>query len=224
MQQQILPLEHAPALRRGDFLVSGCNEAALAQLEAWPDWPQPSLMLTGPSGCGKTHLLHIWAELAEARLMPVTDLTPATLDSLMAAPVSLAIDDLDGGFGSSLYEQALFHIYNRWRETGDSLVLALRQPLAQCPIQLPDLASRLKTLPTAAVELPDDLLLARLLAKLFADRQITVPASVVGYLVSRMERSFKAAGELVEQLDRAALAQARPITIALVRQILGELA
>ena len=222
MQQQILPLGHAPAMHRADFLVSGCNAAALAQLELWPDWPAANLILTGPGGCGKTHLLHIWGERAAARLISVRELDPAGLEGLMKTPQPLAIDDLDAAFGSPFHEQALFHLYNRWREAGSSLVMALQQPLSTGRIQLPDLASRLKALPMAGVELPDDLLLARILAKLFADRQITVAASVVGYLVSRMERSFGAAGELVQKLDQAALAAGKPITIALARDVLRQ--
>lgn len=222
MHQQILPLDHAPALRRADFLVSRCNAVALAQLEAWPAWTTPAnLIVTGPPGCGKTHLLHIWREKAAAVLIDACDLDEAMLAGLMRTPAPLAIDDADAALGSPFYEQALFHVYNRWREAGTSLVMAFHQPVALCPIQLPDLASRLKATAAAAVELPDDLLLARVLAKLFADRQIIVPASVIAYLVPRMERSFNAAGILVQKMDEAAMTAGRSITIALARQILG---
>jgi chromosomal replication initiation ATPase DnaA len=224
MQQQVLPLGHATAMQRADFLVSNCNALVLAKLDAWPDGTAETLIVTGPSGCGKTHLLHIWAKKAGAGLIEASNLDADLLDSLMKEPRPLAIDHLDAVFGSPLHEQALFHLYNRWREAGVSLVLAVCQPLGIAPIHLPDLASRLRALPAVAVEPPDDLLLARILAKLFADRQITVAANVVGYLVSRMERSFSGAGELVDRLDRAALAEGKPITMALARTIFNHTA
>jgi chromosomal replication initiation ATPase DnaA len=221
MRQQVLPLGHAPGLERRDFLVSACNEAALARIDLWPKWPAPALAIIGPAGCGKTHLLSIWAELAGATLISGADLTPGLLDHLMNSPYPLALDDADANFGAPFYEEALFHLHNRLREASLSLLMSASQPLAQCAVALPDLSSRLKAIPAVTVDLPDDGLLARLLAKLFADRQVTVAAEVITYLTSRMERSFRAAGELVEKLDRAALAQQRPITIALARQVIG---
>ena len=42
-----------PALGREDFLVAPCNEAAVAWLDRWPDWPGPALVIHGPPGSGK---------------------------------------------------------------------------------------------------------------------------------------------------------------------------
>ena len=58
-----------------------------------------------------------------------------------------------------------------------------------------------------------------MLVKLFADRQLAVDESLIGYLVSRMERSFAAAGSMVATLDREALRQQRPVTRALASEL-----
>ena len=72
-----------------------------------------------------------------------------------------------------------------------------------------------------ALGLPDDALLAALMLKLFADRQIAVAPEVPAYVVPRIERTFEAAASLVERLDRAALAEGRPVTVPLVRAVLA---
>ena len=54
-----------------------------------------------------------------------------------------------------------------------------------------------------------------MLAKLFDDRQLTPDARVINYLVPRMRRSFETAQRLVAEIDRAALARRRPITLAI---------
>ena len=68
-----------------------------------------------------------------------------------------------------------------------------REPPARWPLALPDLASRLGAAPVARLEPPDDDLLAAVLVKLFADRQLAVAPELIRYLVSRMDRSFAAA-------------------------------
>jgi chromosomal replication initiation ATPase DnaA len=63
-------------------------------------------------------------------------------------------------------------------------------------------------------------LLSALLVKLFADRQLRVPLSLIPYLVQRMDRSFAAAGALVAALDARALAEGRAITRSFASQVL----
>ena len=73
------------------------------------------------------------------------------------------------------------------------------------------------------LESPDDALLSVVLMKLFADRQLNVPARVISYLADRMERSFDVAGQVVAAIDERSLAQKRPITRALAGEVLDKL-
>ena len=59
------------------------------------------------------------------------------------------------------------------------------------------------------------------MVKLFADRQLAVDESLIAYLATRIERSFAAARAAVEELDREALRQKRPVTRALAAELLG---
>ena len=82
-------------------------------------------------------------------------------------------------------------------------------------LKLPDLSSRLKAAATVEIGEPDDQLLAGVITKLFADRQVEVEPHVVQYLVRRIERSLSTAIRIVERLDRTALEQKSRITRAL---------
>ena len=73
----------------------------------------------------------------------------------------------------------------------------------------------------AALEQPDDMLLSVIMAKQFADRQLTPHPDTIPYLVKNMDRSFESARRIVEALDRASLAEQRPITRALAKRVLG---
>jgi chromosomal replication initiation ATPase DnaA len=70
---------------------------------------------------------------------------------------------------------------------------------------------------------PDDALLAAVLVKHFADRQLRVAPEVFSYLVARMERSFAAAAAIAARLDRLALETRRPVTVKLAREVLTEM-
>ena len=220
MKQDALPLpEQAPARGRADFLVSGCNEAALRYLERWPNWPGRTLVLYGPEGCGKSHLVALWRERSGAAVIAgdaLGDRDPLVL--AQGGACAVALDDAEHAS-----ERALLHLYNCCRESGASLLIVARAtPAGSWPIALPDLASRLRAAPSVAIGLPDDALLAAVLVKQFADRQILVAPNVVDFAVRRMERSFAAAAALADRLDRLALAAQGPITLALARIALAD--
>ena len=204
-----------PALGREDFLVAPCNREAVAWLDRWPAWPGPALVIHGPPGSGKSHLAEVWRRRNGADAIEAASIAKALASTGDAAP-ALVIDGLGVGFD----ERALLHTYNGVAERGGHLLLTARNPPARWPLTLPDLASRLRVAPAVALGLPDDALLAALMLKLFADRQIAVAPEVPAYVVPRIERTFAAVASLVERLDRAALAEGRPVTVPLVRAVL----
>ena len=59
-----------------------------------------------------------------------------------------------------------------------------------------------------------------MLVKLFADRQLSVDEALIGYLATRIERSFAAARAVVAQLDEEAMRRQRPLTRALAAEVL----
>ncbi|MGE5268619.1 MAG: hypothetical protein ACM3JG_02980 [Thiohalocapsa sp.] len=215
MKQLAIDLPHRPALGRGDFLVSRCNEAALGWIERWPDWPARSLVLYGPAQSGKTHLLHLWRTQSGAAPVDGAALAAAEPDRL-AAVGAVALDDAEAA-----PERALLHLCNCAGEAGTFLVIAACQAPATWPLALPDLASRLRAMPAVAILPPDDALLAALLVKHFADRQLRVQPAVIDFLTRRMERTFAAAAALAACLDRLALGAGRPVNLALARQALA---
>jgi chromosomal replication initiation ATPase DnaA len=223
-RQLALDLPARPALGRADFFVSPANRLALAQIDAWPDWPDRRIAVAGPEGAGKTHLAHVWAARSAAAIVPAVEL--AGIDPSGVPPdAALVVEDADhlaapGPRQAAAGEEVLFHLCNRLLAGGGSLMVTGREPPAQWKLALPDLASRLRTAAVARLEPPDDPLLAAVLVKLFADRQLEVAPDLIGYLLPRMERSFSGAEALVAELDRAALAGRRAVTRALAVDVL----
>ena len=216
MTQLILDLGHRPALGEADFLVAPCNQAAIRWLDRWPDWPAPALTLDGPPGCGKTHLARVFAARSHAPIIEAASLATEAVPTLIGNAGTCVVDDADRAA-----PRPLLHLYNIVAERRGGLLLTARDPPARWPGLLADLRSRLTASPAVAVEAPDDALLAALLVKLFADRQLAVSEDVVLFLLNQMERSFEAARRVVATLDAVALRDHRAITIPLVRSVLG---
>ncbi len=196
-----------------DFFVSASNRQAVERIAAWPDWPGRVLALVGPGSSGKSHLAAIWAERAGARVCSGQSLDSDTMRPSEANCV--LVDDADRVES----EEALLHLFNWLRERHGSLLLAATDRPVSWGVKLPDLSSRQATVTVAGIEPPDDDLLAGLIGKQLADRQLTVSDAVIRFLIRRMERSFKAAQGIVERLDALSLSERRPITIPLARKM-----
>ena len=209
-RQLALALDHSESYAREDFLSGPCNEAALQLIDCWPDWPANAVALVGPEGSGKTHLAMMWAAAAGARVIAGNALGETGLPAALATG-ALVVEDAAGRAD----DRALFHLLNLAREERASLLFTARTPPAGWPVAIPDLASRLRALPVTTLQAPDDAMLRALIVKFAADRQLALDEAVVGYLSSRIERSFAAARAAVIALDNEALRQRRPATRAL---------
>ncbi|MGL6060794.1 MAG: chromosomal replication initiator DnaA [Bradyrhizobium sp.] len=215
-RQLAFALPHAESLTRDNFLEGPANEAALALVERWPDWPHRIMWIAGEQGSGKSHLATIWAERSGARVVSAHALTSASVPDDLATG-ALVVEDLKaGGFD----ERALFHLMNLAREDAAFVLMTARVPPSAFEIELRDLRSRLRAVPVVSLASPDDLLFRALIVKFCADRQMAVDESLVGYLASRIERSYAAARRTVEFLDTEALRLGRPVTRALAAELL----
>lgn len=217
-RQEQLPLafSHDSASSRDDLLVADPLNAAVAIVDDWPLWPSPVVVLAGPVGSGKSHLANIWREKAGA-----TDIHPqagAHVATIAAAGPVLFEDADRRGFDDT----ELFHVINSVRENGHSLLMTSRLWPISWPVTLPDLRSRLKAATVVEIGEPDEELLAQVIVKLFADRQLYIDDKLVGYIVNRMERSLGAAQTIVDRLDRLALARGTRITRPLAAEVLND--
>ncbi len=218
--QLALELPQRPAHGAEDFLVSHANTAAVDLVDAWPAWSDPALLVVGPAGSGKSHLASVWRLRSAAASLAASVLGEASI-IVFEATHALVIEDVDRGIGD---ERVLFHLLNLARERGYALLLTSRRPPGDLEVALPDLRSRLRALPLAVIDPPDEALLRAVLVKLFADRQLAVEPRLVAYIALHMERSMEAAGRVVAAVDRLSLAAHRRVTRAIAAQALATLA
>lgn len=211
-----LPLPSKSALSRADFIVAPANANAVAFIDAWPNWPVSAAALFGPAGCGKTHLCSIWREKSGARIISAAQLDSADL----RWHGTLVIEDVDSVPPTADRDANLCSALEN-SGAGVTLVLTGREPPVGWACALPDLASRFRALVALPLWAPDEQLLAALARKLFAERQLVVPEAVIAHMLRLLERSPGAVRDFVAESDRRALAEARPVNLSLVRELIA---
>jgi chromosomal replication initiation ATPase DnaA len=209
--QLVLPLETRSATGRADFIVAPGNASAVAFIDSFPNWPAPAAVLYGPPASGKSHLAAVWAQKADAVVIEATALDANIPDG------ALVVENIAPGVA----EAPLFALIER----GAPLLLTAQAAPSDWPLKLnlvlPDLVSRARALLGFALWAPDDALLMGLAVKLFADRQLAVPESVVSHMIASLERSPGAIRDFIARADAAALAEKRAINLSLIKGLLA---
>ncbi|MGD0190123.1 MAG: chromosomal replication initiator DnaA [Rhizomicrobium sp.] len=213
--QLSLPLETRESFTRDGFVVGGANARAVALLDSWPDWTIPAAALHGPTGSGKSHLAAIWRERSRAQL-----LTVRRLPEIPPVDGPIIIEDVDAALPSEHVELSLMGLIDGADRSRPILLTAKEAP-GCWPCVLPDLASRFAALPSIALYMPDDSLLMAIARKLFADRQLVVQEAAIRRMLNLLDRSPASIGSFVAELDRKALAESRPVTSALVGELIA---
>ena len=224
MSQLALPLRLADHAVFGSFFDTG-NETLVATLKDLADGSAgQGCWIWGGAATGKTHLLQAACDRAGDRsvYVPLAMLAPAGPELLegLASRELICLDDIHAVAGEADWEAALFDLCNQALDAERALVVAAPMSSRECPIELPDLQSRLARLPAFKVRSlnePDRVAALQLRAQ---HRGIELPDDTARYLLTRSRRDMASLYELLDRLDTEALRAQRRLTIPFVREVL----
>lgn len=182
----------------------------------------------GEPGSGKSHLLQGYCQSDENQhssvYLPLSLLKewgPESIEGLENQDL-IALDDIETIAANREWEEALFHLYNKVRDNGRSILLISgRQAPTTLPIKLPDLLSRISWgLVIHLQELSDELKIS-VLQQQAQKRGFELTQTVASFLINRCARNMQNLYQLLERLDTASLAAQRRITVPFVKAVLG---
>lgn len=197
-QQQLLDFGPPPAPDFDNFLV-GDNVECVATLRGL-DAASPTrvVYVWGPPGSGKTHLARAVRARGDAAVEVVDD-----------------CDRLDADA-----QVRLFHRFNERVAAGRGTLVAFGAEPPQRLELLPDLASRLGWGLVFALRPLGDDDLAEALAATARRRGFVLGDELIRYLLRHARRDMGSLASIVARLDRVSLATQRPMTTALLREVL----
>lgn len=218
MRQQLLPgIAAAPAPTLDNF-VAGRNGELVETLRSLAIGAarERFFYLWGEDGSGKSHLLQAAAAAARQHgINAICAHTPAECGDFQL----VAFDDADRLDETAQIE--LFNLYNRLREGGGCLLAAGALPPAQLSVR-PDLATRLGWGLVFRVQTLSDEEKAAALAAHARERGFALPTEVSGYLLRHWRRDLPSLMAVLEELDRYSIERRRPVSVPLLKELLGK--
>ncbi|MGC4060698.1 MAG: DnaA regulatory inactivator Hda [Aquabacterium sp.] len=240
-----LPLDLGPAVMQGlDDFITGANAELLAWLHAWPhvDGTVSPAYIWGGAGAGKTHLLRAMVERALAMGFGAIWLNAQTCqmwDALDPAMPTLAVIDECEALGEE-HQHLAFNLFiesaaslaalasgqagqaSQANESGGPLfiIAAGAVPAVDLPVR-DDLRTRLGWGLTFALASLDENGLRAALHHEADRRGMALGEEVVSYLLTRHSRDLGFLMNLLDRLDRFALAEHRVVTVPLLKQMLA---
>jgi DnaA family protein len=187
-----------------------------------------SLYLFGPEKSGRTHLMH--AACAHANdldrrtlYIPLgihASISPALFEGVESLQL-ICIDDIDAIAGHPIWEEALFHLYNRVTEQEDCrLIVSGSSSPTEAGFALPDLISRMQWgLIYQLQPMADEEKLVALQRRA-AMRGLQLSDEVGRFLLTRMARDLRTLFDVLDKLDKASMVHQRKLTIPFIKEML----
>ena len=206
-----------------NFFSSPANEPLLHFLQDFARSTERLCYLWGTRGSGKTHLLQaLCQDVDRAVYIPLQQMLeygPHTLDGLEALDM-VVLDDLQSVAGQIAWEEKLFELFNAIDASGGRLCFAATDVLAQLPLQLADLRSRLQLCVSYEVVENEDAAKALIMRLRAEQRGIELKDEVMQYIMLRNSRNLHDLMAVLDKLDTLSLAEQRRVTIPFVKEIM----
>ena len=226
-QQLPLPVELREEATLDNYLTLPAARVLVSTLRSQCEvGGEPLIYLHGAGATGKSHLLQAACHLAGSRsiYLPLQDLqaySPAAVMADVERAGLVSIDDVPAVLARREWEEGVFHLVNRARQSGCRLLLAGDAAPRELAITLADLRSRLAGGVVFQLPVPEDEDKAAILRFRAARRGLELGPEAARYIVERAPRGLDRLLELLSRLDRASLAAQRNLTVPFIRASMG---
>ncbi|PCJ45182.1 MAG: DnaA regulatory inactivator Hda [Gammaproteobacteria bacterium] len=221
-----------------DNFLSSNNSELIKILKSMSQNTQPqSVFVWGQEGSGRSHLCQALYLEAEEHLQAEDEnkvaylalseegIEPEVLSQLEHFSLVI-LDDLDAVLGKATqgniqWDEALFHFYNRIKDSKGSLFMTSAKAPGSFESVLPDLKSRLGWDLVYQLEELSDADKIQALQSRAEERGLALSLDAGQYLLNRLPRDTHQLFSVLEQLDHQSLSQKRSLTVPFIKKVLN---
>ncbi len=224
-KQMALPLKFKSTKDRENYLVSECNVEAVKLIENSLFWQNkqkinsiPGAIIYGPKGSGKTHLCSIFKQNVDCDYL--TSLSRNSLEKVTEGKNFI----LDNFVPGKIYPAELvMHFMNQVTYKEGSILFLSRLSPFEMNWDLDDLNSRIRSLISSEIKLPDDVLLYLFIVKYSNEKNLFIGDKKLIYILERLDRSFESVIKVIDRLNTHSLEDNQKITYKNIKIILDNL-
>ena len=224
-EQMALPLIFKTIKNRENYLISKCNQEAINLIENYSFWQNrkktnsiPGAIIYGPKGSGKTHLSSILKKKIDC--VYLTSLSNNCLEQVTEGKNFI----LDNFIPGKVYPSELvMHFMNQVTYKEGSILLLSRLSPFEMNWNLDDLNSRIRSLISSEIKLPDDVLLYSFIVKYSNEKNLFISDKKLLYILERLDRSFDSVIKVINRLDTYSLELNEKVTYKNIKKILDNL-
>ena len=224
-KQMALPLKFKSIKNRENYLVSKCNIEAVKLIENSTFWQNrkkinsiPGAIIYGPKGSGKTHLCSIFKQNVDCDYL--TSVSNNSLEQVSEGKRFILDNFLPGKRYPS---ELVMHFMNQVTYKEGSILLLSRLSPYEMNWKLDDLNSRIRSLISSEIKLPDDDLLYSLIVKYSSEKNLFLSDKKIIYILERLDRSFESIIKVIDRLDTYSLEVNKKVTYEIIKIILVNL-
>ena len=212
-----------------DNFYTGANQLPVYGLQAWVsgqgNW---FVFLSGAAGSGVSHLMQascLAAQKAQRTViyLPMLELAGETtelLDNLENMDF-VCIDNIEAIAGDALWEEGIFHLYNRISAEGGRLLIAGRTMPSGLKLSLADLESRLNSGVSYRLNKSSDEDKLSILRLRASCRGFELSEELAKYILVRSNRQLEALIDVLDKIDKHSLESKRKVTIPFVKELMA---
>ena len=206
-----------------NFYDTGSNGEVINELKG----AAPQVFLWGSLGSGRTHLLQSVCHDALMKnkssiyipLLNENKFSPEILQGLEAMD-TICVDDVQVVQKKIAWEEALFQLYNKVKDSGSRLIISANQSPSNLELTLADLQSRLCGLPVFKLSNLNESEQMEVLKFRAMRRGIVLSMSVVDYILARAQRNMHGLISVLDAAGEISSAEKRRITIPLIKKVM----
>ncbi len=223
-KQMALPLKFKSIKNRENYLVSKSNIKAIKLIENFEFWQNkntnsiPGAIIYGPKGSGKTHLSSILKQKIDC--VYLTSLSTNCLEQVTEGR-NFILDNFIPG--ESFPSELVMHFINQVTYKDGSILLLSRMAPFEMNWDLDDLNSRIRSLISSEIKLPDDVLLYSFIVKYSNDKKLLINDKKLIYILERLDRNFESVIKVIDRLDTFSFEIKEKVTYKSIKIILDSL-